>query len=209
MVTPGTGPAVPRGADDRPRAGAGPGVPAVGYDPASAMTANPVKRARGVVGWREWVALPAVGVPAIKAKVDTGARSSALHAFDLEEFQRDGVRWVRFTVRPHQGDLAATVRVECELLGERSVRSSAGHLEVRPVVRTSVRVGARRFRIELTLTNRDTMGFRMLLGRSAVRRRFVVDPGRSFVQGRPRSPAEARALLSAVPPPPPSARSDA
>jgi hypothetical protein len=131
----------------------------------------------------------------LKAKVDTGARSSALHAWDLEEFQRDAVRWVRFTVHPWQGDPSAAFTAECELLGERSVRSSHGHLEVRPVIRTAVLLGPRVLAVELTLTNRDSMGFRMLLGRSAIRRRFVVDPGRSFVQGRPspeplvRSPA--------------------
>jgi hypothetical protein len=142
---------------------------------------------RPTLGWREWVALPALGVPVLKAKVDTGARSSALHAWDLEEFQRDGVRWVRFTVHPWQGDASAAFTAECELLGERSVRSSHGHQEVRPVIRTSALVGAHSLAIELTLTNRDSMGFRMLLGRSAIRRRFVVDPGRSFVQGRPSS----------------------
>lgn len=142
---------------------------------------------RPTLGWREWVSLPALGVPALKAKVDTGARSSALHAWDLEEFQRDGIRWVRFTVHPWQGDVSAAFTAECPLLGERSVRSSHGHLEVRPVIRTSVFVGAHPLSIELTLTNRDSMGFRMLLGRSAMRRRFVVDPGRSFVQGRPSS----------------------
>lgn len=158
-----------------------------------------VPRAR-ILGWREWVALPALGVPVVKAKVDTGARSSALHAFDLEEFQRDGVRWVRFTVLPTEGDDGKAVRVECEMLEERSVRSSVGLVEVRPVVRTEVQVGETRISIELTLTNRDAMGFRMLLGRSAVRRRFVVDPGRSFVQGRPADGAPRR---PAVPSPAP------
>lgn len=142
---------------------------------------------RPTLGWREWVSLPALGVPMLKAKVDTGARSSALHAWDVTVFERDGARWVRFTVHPWQGDVTAAFTAECALVGERTVRTSAGHIEVRPVVGTEVVVGTARIPVELTLTNRDSMGFRMLLGRSAIRRRFVVDPGRSFVQGRPSS----------------------
>ena len=157
----------------------------------AANIAEPTGRAspQVVIGWREWVSLPDLGVPLVKAKVDTGARSCALHAFDLEEFRRDGVRWVRFTVHPWQRDVDMTIRAECRLLGERSVRSSHGHQEVRPVVLSQVVVGNLRVAVELTLTNRDAMGFRMLLGRSAVRGRFVVDPGRSFVQRQPSSTA--------------------
>lgn len=142
------------------------------------------------VGWREWVALPGIGVPLLKAKVDTGARSSALHAFDLERFERDGLPWVRFTVHPFQGDVQTTIRAECQLLGQRVVKSSGGQAETRPVVAADVELAGQRWEIELTLTNRDAMGFRMLLGRQAVRGRFVVDPNRSFVQGRrkPRGP---------------------
>ena len=148
--------------------------------------ARDVRDVRDVIGWREWVALPGLGVARIKAKVDTGARSSALHAWNLEEFQRDGVRMVRFVVHPWQRDVATSVVCECEWIGERSVRSSHGHIETRPVVRTTIELGGRRWPLELTLTNRDTMGFRMLLGRLAVRARFLVDPNRSFVQPRPR-----------------------
>ena len=137
-----------------------------------------------LVGWREWVALPAMGVSLLKAKVDTGARSSALHAFDLERFERDRLPWVRFTVHPFQGDVATTIRAECQLLGQRVVRSSGGQAETRPVVAADVELAGQRFEIELTLTNRDAMGFRMLLGRQAIRGRFVVDPNRSFVLGR-------------------------
>jgi hypothetical protein len=192
----------PNGPPDDPEARPAPlrKVPAEASRAPRSRRVRRVPRAR-IVGWREWVALPALGVPLVKAKVDTGARSSALHAFHVEEFQRDGVRWVRFTVHPHEEDDAKGVRVECELLEERSVRSSAGQVEVRPVVRTDVQIGATRISIELTLTNRDAMGFRMLLGRSAVRRRFVVDPGRSFVQGRPAAPPLRRppAALSPAP----------
>jgi hypothetical protein len=137
-----------------------------------------------IVGWREWVAFPGLGVPLVKAKVDTGARSSALHAFDLTRFERDRLPWVRFTVHPFQGDVLTTIEAECQLLGQRLVKNSAGVAEMRPVVATDVELAGRRWEIELTLTNRDAMGFRMLLGRQAVRGRFVVDPEKSFVQGR-------------------------
>jgi len=147
---------------------------------------DPKTDGRAVLGWREWVGLPSLGVPRLKAKVDTGALSSALHAFDLEEYRDGGLRRLRFTIHPWQDDVEETIRVDCPLVGERSVRSSAGHLEVRPVVAADVVVGAVRVQTELTLTNRDAMGFRMLLGRSAFRGRFLVDADRSFVQGRPR-----------------------
>ncbi len=145
------------------------------------------RRQRPAIGWREWVALPDLGVPAIKAKVDTGARSSSLHAFDLERFARNGGDWVRFTVHPLQRDWRTSIAVEVPLLEMRVIRNpgGGGREELRAVVRTSVELMGERWPIELTLTRRDRMGFRMLLGRSAVRRRFVVDPGRSFLAGKP------------------------
>ncbi|MEZ6197852.1 MAG: RimK/LysX family protein [Planctomycetota bacterium] len=139
---------------------------------------------REVIGWREWVALPEFGVSSIKAKVDTGARTSSLHAYDVEEFVRGRKRWVRFTVHPEQRDVSETIRVTAPLKEHRRVRSSTGHTERRPVVWTTVEILGDRFEIEITLTNRDVMGFRMLLGRQAIRGRFVVDPGRSFLNGR-------------------------
>ncbi|MFW6198440.1 MAG: ATP-dependent zinc protease [Acidobacteriota bacterium] len=138
-----------------------------------------------VIGWREWIGLPELGIDAIKAKVDTGARSSALHAFDVERFDRDGRPWVRFRVHPVQRDTGVTVDAEAALADERSVRSSVGTAQVRPVIVTPVRLGEDRWPVELTLTNRDVMGFRFLLGRQAIRRRFAVDPGRSYVLGTP------------------------
>lgn len=140
---------------------------------------------RPVVGWREWVALPALGVRAVKAKIDTGARSSALHAYNIERFDRAGERWVRFTIHPWQRDVATTVVAEAPLLDDRWVRSSSGRQELRPVVTTDVELMGVRWPIELTLSNRDPMGFRMLLGRQAVRGRFIVDPGRSYRGGKP------------------------
>lgn len=145
-----------------------------------------------VIGWREWVGLPELGVPAIKAKVDTGARSSSLHAFDLETFRRGEVHMVRFKVHPYQRDRSRTVVAEAVLLGKRRVRNSSGQEEVRPIIRTSIEVMGRTWLIYLTLARRDAMGFRMLLGRRAVRRKFLIDAGRSFVAGQVRPPGAPR-----------------
>lgn len=137
-----------------------------------------------VVGWREWVVLPDLGVERIKAKVDTGARSSSLHAYDIRRFERKGVDMVRFKVHPLQDDFRTTVEAEAELLEMRKVRSSNGVQSLRPVVHTVVELGDERWDMELTLVRRDMMGFRMLLGRQAVRHRFLVDPGGSFLAGQ-------------------------
>lgn len=144
------------------------------------MTLRRDRDALVVIGWREWVALPDLGIPALKAKVDTGARTSALHAFDVEVRRTR----VRFCVHPHQRDDEARVTTEAELVDERLVRNSSGQTELRPVVRTVVELGGQRFAAELTLTNRSLLGFRMLLGREALRRRFAVDPGGSYRCGR-------------------------
>lgn len=133
------------------------------------------------IGWREWIALPELGVKRIKVKVDTGARSSALHAFDVERFEVAGVPWVRFQIHPVQRDAHTTVAAEAPLVDERWVRSSSGRRTFRPVIRTRVRLGGSSWPIELTLVRRDLMGFRMLLGRRAIRNRFLVHPGRSYL----------------------------
>ena len=146
---------------------------------------SPKKPLKTVVGWREWIVLPGLGIDAVKVKIDTGARSSSLHAFGIEEFERDGAPWVRFTVHPLQRDSETTIHAEAPVLEVRQVRSSSGHLTLRPVVAVDVELEGQRWPIELTLAARDEMGFRMLLGREAVRRRFVVDPGRSFVVSEP------------------------
>jgi len=132
-----------------------------------------------VIGWREWVSLPELGVPWIKAKVDTGAKSSSVHAWDIE--LDDDV--VRFNLHPLQDDESIVIAAVARLVEHREVRSSNGEVDVRPVIRTPAVVRGQRFDIELSLTSRDEMGFRMLLGRSAMRRRFIVDPGKSFVGG--------------------------
>ncbi len=137
------------------------------------------------IGWREWISLPEIGVDWVKAKVDTGARSSSLHAFNLEEFTKEDQPWVRFEVHPWQRSTRDASLVETPLLEWRSVRSSSGVAEKRPVVRTTVAVGGQAHEIDMSLTRRDDMGFRMLLGREAVRKRFLVNPGRSFLTGKP------------------------
>ena len=139
-----------------------------------------------VIGWREWVGLPDLGVPAIKVKVDSGARSSSLHAFGLKRFERDGATWVRFEVHPVQRSSEQAAVVEAEVLEFRSVRSSSGKAALRPVIVTRVALLGRIWPIELTLASRDAMGFRMLLGREAFRGRFLVDAGKSYYGGKPR-----------------------
>ncbi|HYO25897.1 MAG TPA: RimK/LysX family protein [Lacipirellulaceae bacterium] len=145
----------------------------------------PPKPNRQIIGWREWISLPQLGIDAIKPKIDTGARSSSLHAFNVETFERGGSTWVRFDVHPIQRDVKATVKAEARVLEFRHGRSSSGHQSLRPVIRTDMALGNRRWAVELTLAARDDMGFRMLLGREAVRGRFVVDPEASFLIGKP------------------------
>jgi hypothetical protein len=144
------------------------------------------RRQLPVIGWREWISLPDLGVARIKAKVDSGARSSSLHAYDVELFTRRGRRMVRFEIHPLQRATRPRVVAEAELHDMRRVKSSSGHETLRPVIVTAVEFYGRRWDVELTLANRDTMGFRMLLGRQAVRGRLLVDPGRSFYGGRGR-----------------------
>lgn len=138
---------------------------------------------RPVVGWREWVALPELGLPALEAKVDTGARTSALHAFAMDVFEEEGRRRVCFGVHPLAGDEQTEVYACADVIDERVVTSSSGHEEHRVVIRTPLALAGRRWPIELTLTDRRAMQFRMLLGRTALAGRLVVDPAAFHLLG--------------------------
>ncbi len=138
-----------------------------------------------VLGWSEWVALPTLGVQRIKAKLDTGARTSAIHAFDIEPFTEGGVSMVRFNLHPMQRSAELEVACTAPLLNRRSVRSSDGSLSRRMTVVTPISIAGVTWDIEVTLVGRDEMGFRMLLGRQALRGRALVDPAATYCAGRP------------------------
>ena len=152
-------------------------------------TSNQIERSirvRSVIGWREWVGLPDLGIKSIKAKVDSGARSSSLHAFDIETFEMNGKPWVRFKVPPIQRRDDRIVSVESPVLEMRKVRSSSGKATLRPVIYTRVSLLGITWPVELTLADRTKMKFRMLLGRQAFRERFLLDAGRSYYGGKPK-----------------------
>jgi len=137
-----------------------------------------------IIGWREWLALPDIGLPGIKAKVDTGARTSALHAYFVEPFQENGRALVRFGVHPLPRRSSVNRICQAPVKECRLVTDSGGHREERYVIETTIRLGALSFVTEVTLTNRDTMKFRMLLGRSALQQiGAMVDPVRSYLLG--------------------------
>lgn len=138
-----------------------------------------------VAGWREWVRLPGIEVEWLKAKLDTGARSSAIHAFDVHPYQRDGRAWVRFSIHPWQRSREDSVEVELPIHDRRQVRSSTGHVQERYVVLLDVALVDRVVSAEVTLTSRDQMGFRMLIGREALRQGYLIDSRRSYLGGRP------------------------
>lgn len=134
------------------------------------------------IGWREWGALPELGIDAIHMKVDTGAKTSCLHAFQLEPFDKDGQPWLRIFMHPDQDSLREHV-CEAPVFEQRAVTDSGGHTEIRYVIKTQLKLGAFEQTVELTLTNRDTMKFRMLLGRQAMRGHFIVNPEASHRLG--------------------------
>jgi len=134
------------------------------------------------VGWREWVALPALGIDTLKAKIDTGARTSALHAFALRPFKEGETEKICFDIHPLQHNTDLVVTCTADISDRRMVSDSGGHREMRYVIRTPMTLGQRTWSVEITLTERDSMQFRMLLGRRALRRRYLVDPGKSFIR---------------------------
>lgn len=141
------------------------------------------RHALSALGWREWVALPDLGIDGVKAKVDTGARTSALHAFFVKPYRAKGRDMVRFGVHPFQNRTDIEKLCSAEVIDQRIVTDSGGHREKRFVIVTSLLVCETEFVAEITLTDRDTMQFRMLLGRTALAKRFVVDPGKSYLGG--------------------------
>lgn len=153
-----------------------------------------------VVGWKEWVALPDLGVAAIKAKLDTGARSSSLHTCSLEPYRERGVLMVRFRIHPLQGRQRPELSCVAEVSDRRKVTDSGGHAETRYFIVTPVTFGDQTWDVELSLTNRDTMKFRMLIGRSAMAKKLSVNPDSSYTFGKalakayPRLPREGAIL---------------
>jgi hypothetical protein len=137
-----------------------------------------------VFGWREWVGLPELGLDSIKAKVDTGARTSALHAFELDTFTENGVDRVNFKIHPVQKDAEKVVSCVADIIDERLVTDSGGHREQRLIIATLLTIGRWSWPIEMTLTSRDNMMFRMLLGRTAIKGVAMVDPARSYTTGK-------------------------
>jgi hypothetical protein len=137
-----------------------------------------------LIGWREWVSLPALGLERIKAKIDTGARTSALHAFSLKPFMEQGRPRIRFDIHPLQHDTSSQITCEADIVDKRMVTDSGGHEEERYVIATPISIAGQTWSIEITLTERENMLFRMLLGRSALRKRFMINPARSFLAAK-------------------------
>lgn len=137
-----------------------------------------------LIGWREWLSLPELDVESIKAKIDSGARTSSIHAFNIRPFSDAGEPHVAFSLHPLQRRRTPAVACVARVWDQRRIRSSNGQQEMRYVIRTTVRLGEISWPIELSLTDRDEMGFRMLLGRQAIRRRFLIDTQSSYAEGR-------------------------
>lgn len=139
--------------------------------------------AKQLIGWREWLVLEDFNATPIKVKVDTGAKTSALHAYHVTPFERDGKPWVRFGLHPRQDDAEYTIECEAPVKDQRCVRDSGGHTELRFVIETLLTIKDKTFSAEVTLTDRENMRFRMLLGRSALKNLYLIDSSKSFVLG--------------------------
>jgi ribosomal protein S6--L-glutamate ligase len=138
-----------------------------------------------IVGSEEWCSFPTLGIPTIKARVDSGAKTSALHAINIVTFEKDSENWVKFDINPIQNNAKAVIHCEAPLVDKRVVKSSSGFREQRYVIKTKLEIGGKTWEIEVTLTNRDSMGFRMLLGREAMSGRVLVDPEQRYLLGQP------------------------
>lgn len=138
-----------------------------------------------LVGWREWISLPQIGILAMQCKVDTGAKTSALHAFKVDSFEREGEIWVSFSVHLDETDLSKIQVCEAKVIDKRSVTDSGGNVSQRFFIETLLKIGESHYPIQVSLTDRDTMKFNMLLGRTALRKgHFIVDPSKSYLQGK-------------------------
>jgi ribosomal protein S6--L-glutamate ligase len=155
------------------------------------------KKSKLIIGWHEWCSLPDLGLPGINAKIDTGAKTSSLHAYKIKPFTRDGANWVKFLVHPIQRHRHPEIECEAQVVDQRAVTSSNGTTETRYVINTTLILGAHHFLTEITLTNRDEMGYRMLIGRQSLSQRFVVDSSLSHTSGE----YEKRDLYPAFYPP--------
>lgn len=140
-----------------------------------------------ILGSEEWCSFPELGIPVIKARVDSGAKTSALHAINIAPFKKEGQNWVRFDINPIQNNVKTIINCEAPLVDKRVVKSSSGFREERYVIQTNLEIGNTNWIIEMTLTNRDSMGFRMLLGREAMSGRVLVDPEQQYLLGQPTS----------------------
>jgi len=138
-----------------------------------------------ILGWREWVSLPELGIKRVRCKIDTGAKTSALHAFYVEEYTDKGIAMVRFGLHPDERSAEAEIHCTAPVLDTRAVTDSGGHTEQRCVIKTPIVLGKYIWSIEVTLTNRDTMIHRMLLGRTAMADNFVVDSASTYLMGKP------------------------
>ncbi len=138
-----------------------------------------------ILGSEEWCSFPELGIPTIKARVDSGAKTSALHAINISPFIKNDMNWVKFDINPIQNNLKTVIHCEAPLVDKRIVKSSSGFREQRYVIQTSLEIGNKIWNIEMTLTNRDSMGFRMLLGREAMSGRILVDPEKKYLLGQP------------------------